>query len=72
MPVAVGLLTGFREAHILSRLSRAEEILASGFQPKSPGAFLVDVIKDTAGKYDPAAIIELRHRGTGHAQRARR
>lgn len=51
-PVAVRLLTQFGEEHILTRLSRGEQILASGFQPKSHGAFLVDVIKDTAGKYD--------------------
>ena len=51
-PVAVRLLTQFGEDHILTRLSRGEQILAAGFQPKSHGAFLIDVIKDTAGKYD--------------------
>jgi len=57
-PVAVRLLTQFGEEHILARLSRGEQILASGFQPKSHGAFLVDVIKDTAGKYDDATAVE--------------
>jgi len=51
-PVAVRLLTQFGEDHIVSRLGRGEQILAGGFQPKSSGAFLVDVIKDTGGKYD--------------------
>ncbi|ULH14007.1 replication initiator protein A (plasmid) [Deinococcus sp. KNUC1210] len=54
-PVAVRLLTQFGEDHILSRLSRGDQILAGGFQPKSSGAFLVDIIKDTAGKYDDAS-----------------
>ncbi|WP_456833746.1 replication initiator protein A [Deinococcus sp. UYEF24] len=57
-PVAVRLLTQFGEEHILARLARGEQILASGFQPKSHGAFLVDVIKDAAGKYDDVTSVE--------------
>ncbi len=66
-PVAVRLLAQFGEERILERLFRAEQILAGGFHPKSVGAFLVDVIKDEAGKYEEPAEGDTR---TGKQDRA--
>ncbi|GGJ78741.1 replication initiator protein A [Deinococcus aquiradiocola] len=57
-PVAVRLMTQFGEEHILARLSRGAQILAGGFEPKSHAAFLVDLIKDTTGKYDESSTLE--------------
>lgn len=51
VPVARKLVTQFGENHVTVRLEQFEAILAGGYQPQRPSAFLVDVIKDQSGKY---------------------
>lgn len=51
VPVARKLVSEFGENHVTVRLERFQAILAGGYQPQRPSAFLVDVIKDSGEKY---------------------
>jgi plasmid replication initiation protein len=50
--VANDLCQAYQPDELQARLKRFEEILASGFTPKSVPAFLMDVIRNKDGKYD--------------------
>lgn len=52
LPVARKLVSEYGETHVTIRLEKFEAIMAGGYHPKRPSAFLVDVIKDDGGKYN--------------------
>ncbi len=56
--VARGLIAEFGAEHIRARLARFESLLGSGYRPRSKAGLLVDVIRDTQGKYaDPEGFV---------------
>ena len=53
------LVQQYGPAHVTARIRRFEAIIASGYQPRSRGAMLVDVIRDAEEKYaDPAGYAQ--------------
>ena len=57
--VARKLITDLGEEHVQARLAKFHQLMARGYKARSRSALLVDVIKDTEGKYpdEPEGVI---------------
>ena len=62
--VARKLITELGEAHVQARLAKFNQLMNRGYKARNRSALLVDVIKDTEGKYpdEPEGVIPPRER----------